>query len=162
MPKNLIVVDEIYEYPVTGDNNYGEEATGWAEAATSVLAQISGPGDIPTTETNLLGISSGGYVTGDITNLSFDTAYVQSIIITGHITRTYTDATPTQVEAFSIEGVYNGTEINFSTDLSGDDTELEFDVNGGQFRFKYLEIAGTDTVVAKFSAAAKVDESYFA
>ena len=147
MPKNLIVVDEIYEYPVTGDNNYGEEATGWAEAATSVLAQISGPGDIPTT---------------DITNLSFDTAYVQSIIITGHITRTYTDATPTQVEAFSIEGVYNGTEINFSTDLSGDDTEVEFDVNGGQFRFKYLEIANTDTVVAKFSAAAKVDESYFA
>lgn len=162
MPKNLIVVDEIYEYPVTGDNNYGEEATGWAEAITGVAAQISGPGDIPTTETNLLGISSGGYVTGDITNLSFDTAYVQSIIITGHITRTYTDATPTQVEAFSIEGVYNGTEINFSTDLSGDDTEVEFDVNGGQFRFKYLEIANTDTVVIKFSAAAKVDEAYFA
>lgn len=75
MPKNLIVVDEIYEYPVTGDNNYGEEATGWAEAITSIAAQISGPGDIPTTETTLIGISSGGYVTGDITNLSFDTAY---------------------------------------------------------------------------------------
>jgi hypothetical protein len=162
MPKILIIRDEIIEYPVTGDNNYGEEATLFAELVTGVLAQISGPGDIPTTETNLLGISSAGYVTGDITNLSFDTAYVQSIIITGHITRTYTDATPTQVEAFSIEGVYNGTEINFSTDLSGDDTELEFDVNGGQFRFKYLEIANTDTVVAKFSAAAKVDESYFA
>ena len=161
MPKNLIVVDEIYEYPVTGDNNYGEEATGWAEAITGVAAQISGPGDIPTTETNLLGISSGGYVTGDITNLSFDTAYVQSIIITGHITRTYLGGA-TEVEAFSIEGVYNGTEINFSTDLSGDDTEVEFDVNGGQFKFKYLEKANTDTVVAKFSAAAKVDESYFA
>lgn len=161
MPKNLIVVDEIYEYPVTGDNNYGEEATGWAEATTSVLAQISGPGDIPTTETNLIGISSGGYVTGDITNLSFDTAYVQSLIITGHITRTYIGGA-TEVESFSIEGVYNGTEINFSPDFSGDDVEMDFEVNGGQFRFKYLEIANTDTVVIKFSASAKVDEAYFA
>jgi len=161
MSKDLVVRDEVFPYPVEGDNNYGEAATGWAEAITSIAAEVAGPGDIATTEVTLIGVSSGGYVTGDITNLKFDTAYVQSMNVTGHITRTYTDATPDQVEAFTIEAAFNGTVINFSSDFSGDDTELEFDVNGGQFRFKYLEIVNTDTVTIKFSASAKVDSDFF-
>jgi len=175
MSKPLIIGDEIYNYPTTGEANYGEEATGWAEAATGVIAEVSGPGDIPTTETTLVGVLASGRYDGDITGLSFDTAYVQSIEVRGHITRTFTDATPTQVEYFNVEGAYNGTVINFSEDFSGDDTELEFSTNGGQFRFSYLEIHPdqvtddmggtvdtTDTVTIKYSASVKVDESFFA
>jgi hypothetical protein len=94
--------------------------------------------------------------------MTFDTAYVQSIIITGHITRTYTDATPDQVEYFEINGAYNGSVINFSSEFSGDDTELTFATNGGQFQFSYLDIVNTDTVTIKFSASTKVDEAFFA
>lgn len=161
MSKPLIIGDEIYNYPTTGEANYGEDATGWAEAATDVLAEVSGPGDIPTTETALIGILVSGRYEGDITGLSFDTAYVQDIEIKGHITRTFTDATPTQVEYFNVNGVFNGTEISFSSDYTGDDTEFEFEVSGGQFRFSYLDVTNTDTVTIKFSASVKVDESFF-
>lgn len=162
MSKKLIVGDEIFDYPDTGDINYGEEATGWAQEITSVAAEVRGPGDIPTTETILIGLSSGGYVTGDVTNLSFDTAYVQRVSVEGFITRTYTDATPTQVEAFVIEGAYNGSVFNITIEFAGEETEVEFDVSGGQFTFKYKEIANTDQVTVKFKASAQVDEGFFA
>jgi hypothetical protein len=156
-----ILGDEVYQYPDTGDINYGEEASGWVEGATDILNEFSGPGDIPTTEVNLIGATVVDRKEGNITNLIFDTAYVQSITVTGFITRTYTDATPTQVESFTIDGVYNGTDILFSPEYTGDDTEFEFYTTGGQFGFSYLIIANTDTVTIKYSAKAKIDESYF-
>lgn len=165
MTKKLVVGQEIYEYPDTGDSNYGEAATGWAEAVTEVAAEVRGPGDIPTTKTTLIGALSAGFYTGDVTNMKFDTAYVQRIVITGFITRTYSGAAPLpadQVEAFSIEGVYNGSLFTITQAFSGDDTEVEFDTNGGQFTFKYKDIANTDTVIVKFSAKSIVDEAYFA
>tara|TARA_R110000850_G_scaffold102504_4_gene211769 strand:+ start:935 stop:1423 length:489 start_codon:yes stop_codon:yes gene_type:complete len=162
MSKPLILGDEIYNYPTTGEINYGEEATGWAEDATKILGEVSGPGDIPTTEVTLVGTDDGTHINGVVTNMLFDTAFVQSMDITGFITRTYTDATPTQVEEFSIKGVYNGTDILFSVDYTGDDAELEFSTVGGQFNFKYLKITATDQVTIKYSAKAKIDESFFA
>jgi len=166
-----ILGDEIYNYPDTGDINYGEEASGWVEGATDILGEVSGPGDIPTTEVTLEGTNTGTHIEGDITNMVFNTAFVQSISITGFIKRTYTDATPDMVEEFTIRGAYNGTVINFSVDYAGDDTEFEFSTNGGQFKFKYLEVhpdqvtagpALNDAVTIKYSAKAKVDESFFA
>ena len=172
MSTTRILRDEIFEYPDTGDINYGEEASGWVEEATSILAEVSGPGDIATQKQTLIGTDTGTHIEGNISNLLFDTAYVQSIQISGHITRTYTDATPTQVESFTIQGAYNGTVINFSTEFSGDDVELEFSTNGGQFKFSYLQLhpdqvtpgpsITTDAVVIKFSAKAKIDEAFFA
>lgn len=161
MSKDLILRDEVFKYPDTGDSNYGEAASGWAEEATSILSDVSGPGDIPTTEVTLSGTSDGTYTTGTITNLVFDTAYVQSIIVTGFIQRTYTDATPDQVEFFRLEGAYNGTSVNYSVEFSGDDTDFQFTNTGGQFTFKYLDIANTDSVVIKFSGKAVIDTEYF-
>ena len=49
MSKTLILRDEIFEYPETGNINYGEEATGWAEEATEEVSCIaSGEVDIVT------------------------------------------------------------------------------------------------------------------
>jgi len=110
----------------------------------------------------LIGSLVSGRYEGDITNLLFDLAFVQDMIITGHITRTFTDATPTQVEFFQIKGVYNGTIVKFSVDYTGDDTELEFSVNGGQFKFSYLNVASTDAVTIKYSAKVKIDDAFFA
>ena len=161
MSKILVIGDEVFEYPDTGDINYGEEATGWAEKATTVLAEVRGPGDISTTEVTLIGTDTGTHIEGSVTNFKFDTAYVQSIDASGFITRTYSDLTPTKVEEFTIKGAYNGTDLNITVDYSGDDTDLEFGVVGGQITFSYLKVVGTDTVKMKFSAKAKVDETYF-
>ena len=167
MSKTLIVGDEIYEYPDTGNINYGEAATGWAEDMTAIAAEVRGPGDIPTTTPPpLVGTPSGDYTIGNIPNLKFDTAYVQSIEVSGLINRTYSDATPDKVEYFRIKGVYNNTDINYSVDYSGDDTELEFTVNAGQFGFKYLTVfpaaTTTENITIKFKAKVLVDEDYFA
>lgn len=162
MPKSLTLRDEVFPYPITGESNYGEAATDWAEEATDILSNVSGPGDIPTTEVTLSGTSDGTYTTGTITNLSFDTSYVQAIEINGFITRNYSDATPTQVERFKIEGVYTGSDIVFSVEFVGDDTEFQFLNTGGQFTFKYLDIANTDSVVIKFEAGAIIDDAALA
>ena len=157
-----ILGDEVYQYPDTGDINYGEEASGWVEGATNLLNEVSGPGDIPTTQPPALsGATVSGRIEGNVPSLSFDTAYVQSIAVSGFITRTYSDATPTQVEEFAISGIYNGTDILFSVEYTGDDTEFEFSTVGGQFRFSYLIVANTDQVTIKYSAKAKIDESFF-
>jgi hypothetical protein len=161
MSIKLTLGDDVYDYPTTGTINYGEEATNWAEKVSTILRQISGPGDIPLTEVDLIGTDTGTEITGNITNLLFDTAFTQSIEVNGFLTRTYVDATPDQVEQFTIKGAYNGTEINFSVDYSGDDTEVEFSVVGGQFKFTYLKITNTETVKIKYSAKAIVDESFF-
>ena len=161
MSKTLVVGDEAYEYPDTGDINYGEAATGWAEAMTEIASEVSNQGDIPVTETVLVGSIVGLYTEGNITGMKFDSAYVQKIKIEGYIKRTYTDATPDKVEDFVIEGNYNGSQFNFSVNYAGDDTELEFSELSGQFKFKYLNEANQDEVTVKFIAKTLIDSEYF-
>lgn len=164
MPKNLTVNDEVFPYPVEGDNNYAEAATGWAEATTDVLSTVSGPGDIASTEVTLSGTSDGTYTTGTITNFNFDTSFVQSIEASGFIKRTYSDTTFI-IERFDIKGVFNGVEIDFYPEFSSPDTNLDFTVSVGQFGFSYLEDDGsgktTSSVTIKFSAKAVIDETFF-
>ena len=162
MSKVRILGDEIYDYHETGDINYGEDASGWVESATEILGQFSGPGDIPLTEVTLTGTDDGTRINGTITNFSFDTAYVQSINASGFIRRDFLAAAD-QVEQFEVQGTFNGTELIASVTFTGDDTEFEFSIVGGQFNFSYLKLgANTDTVSIKFSASAVVDEDFFA
>jgi hypothetical protein len=120
--KKLTIGSQTFEYPIVGSSNYGEEATAWAEAATAVLAEVKGPGDISITESILTGTSSGGFTTGLISGLQFDTSFVQRVSITGLITRKYTEVSgkPQEVESFTIEGAYNAVEFNFSQVFAGD------------------------------------------
>lgn len=152
--KKLQIGNDIYDYPITGSSNYGEEATGWAEAATEAIKEIKGPGDISTTETILVGLD--GFVSG----LQFDTSFVQRISVTGIITREFTLASgkSREVESFTIEGAYNGVEFNITQEFSGDDTEVEFYIVGGQFKFISANVADTQELKIKFVGKALVDE----
>lgn len=154
MSKKLTIGTQVFDYPITGSSNYGEEATGWAEAATDAIKEIKGPGDISTTETILVGLD--GFVSG----LQFDTSFVQRISVTGIITREYTLASgkSREVESFVIEGAYNGLEFNITQEFSGDDTEVEFYVVGGQFKFTSADVTDTLELKIKFSAKAVIDE----
>ena len=157
MTKKLQVGDEVFNYPLTGDINYGEDATDWADSVTEALKTVQNPGDIPVTEAVLVGTSDGTFTTGTIPGLSFDTSFVQRIFVEGQITREFV-ADPTDVESFSIEGVYNGSEFKISANYSGDDTEVTLNVTGGQFTFKSLDDVNTTNITIKFKAKTIIDE----
>ncbi len=152
MSKKLTIGSESFDYPVTGTPNYGEEATGWAEAVTDAVAEFFGPGDIKTTETLLQNNN-----TGDVSGLSFDTSFVQRIKVEGIITRKF-NSSPTQTESFVSEGSYNGTEFNITVEFSGEDTEVELFMLGGQFRYTSADIADTSELTIKYKATTIIDE----
>ena len=159
--KKLTVGSDIYDYPVTGSSNYGEEATGWADAITEAVKEIKGPGDISTTETILSGTDNlDGTSTGFVSGLQFDTSFVQRISVTGIITREYTIASgkSREVESFEIQGAYNGLEFNITESFDGDDTEVLLFMVGGQFKFTSLNVVDTQEIKIKFNGKALIDE----
>ena len=152
MAKNLQVGNQIFQYPETGDNNWSEEATGWAEAVTEVLETVQGAEDILKTESSLVNGSSG-----DIAGLVFDTGAVQQVIVKGYITRTYTvvSGKPTEVESIVIEGAYNGSEFKIAPEYVGDDTGVVIDAaNTGQFTYVAEDKTDTLTLTIVFEAKA--------
>jgi hypothetical protein len=153
--KKLQVGDDTFDYPITGTNNYGEEASSWAEAVSEALTEVKGPGDISTTETLLV-----NGTTGFVSGLQFDTAFVQRIVVEGIITREYTVASgkSREVEEFEVKGAYNGTEFNISLDYTGDDTEVDLFMVGGQFKYTSADVLDTLELKIKFKAKVLVDE----
>lgn len=152
MSKKLTVGNESFDYPITGTNNYGEGATDWAEAINSAVSEFFGPGDIRTTEAAL-----ANNTTADVSGLVFDTAFVQRIRIEGIITRKF-NSSPTQTEAFIIEGAYNTVDFNITVEFSGDDTEVDLFMNGGQVRYTSADVADTSEMTIKYSAKVIIDE----
>jgi len=157
MTKKLQVGDETFDYPITSDINYGEDASDWADAVTEALKTVQNPGDIPVTEAALVGTSDGTFTTGTIPGLNFDTSFVQRILVEGQITREFV-SDPTDVESFTVNGVYNGSEFKIAASYAGDDTEVELDVTGGQFTFKSLDDVNTTSITIKFKAKTIIDE----
>ena len=165
MSVKLIVGNEEFDYPETGDINFGEEATGWAKAMTGIASEVRNQGDIPSTEITLTGTASGGFVTGNVPNLEFNTAFVQSIEVKGFVRRQYTPASgkADEVEYIKIEGVYNGSELLIDTKFIGDDTRITFGTTGGQITFSYELDTPDDTlqVIIKYLAKTQIDEDFF-
>lgn len=152
MPKTLQIGNQTFEYPIQGDGNWGEEATAWAEAVTEALATVQGPEDILITEATLINNSNG-----DVSGLAFDTAVVQQINVQGLIVRTYTDATPTESEAFAVIGSYNGINFNISVEYIGNNTGVSLDISSlGQFTYSAANKINTDSIVIKFKGNAIV------
>lgn len=161
--KKLQVVNEEFDYPITGSSNYGEEATGWAEAVTEVLKEVSGPGDISTRPGTLELFAGNEYSTGIIEGLIFDPLYVQKVEVKGILTRDFTDGS-SYIESFTIEGVLKGSIFDIQSEFVGDDTEVSFYTTSGQFYYKALtEIPNktTQSLNIKFSAKALIDEEVF-
>lgn len=154
MSKKLTVGNESFDYPITGTNNYGEGATDWADAVTDAVAEFFGPGDIRTTEAAL-----ANNTTADVAGLVFDTAYVQRIKIEGIITRKISIPAATNVEAFIIEGAYNGSEFNITVEFSGNDTEVDLFMVGGQVRYTSADVTNTSEMTIKFKASVIIDET---
>lgn len=78
-----------YEYPTSGtDPNWAENATGWAEAVTSILNTLVAPGDILATTAN---INDNVAISTDVSGLNFDPTLVRATNVTYSIYRVSTD-----------------------------------------------------------------------
>lgn len=154
MSKKLTIGNESFDYPITGTNNYGEGASDWAEAATNAISEFFGPGDIRTSEAAL-----ANNTTADVAGLVFDTAFVQRIRIEGFITRNITSPVEVRTEAFVIEGAYNGTDFGYTVEFSGDDTQVDLFMSGGQVRYTSEDVTNTGDMTIKFAAKVQIDET---
>lgn len=151
----LQVIDEIFEYPTNGVDDWGEEGTAWAVAVTEALARLIGPQDILITEIPIL----EGQTDAAINGLNFDTAVIQAILVEGFITRTYTDATPTEVDRFTLKGAYNGSDFFFDDSYSGNDAGVTIGIqSSGQGVYTSETRTNTDTIIMKFEAKAIIDD----
>lgn len=152
MSKKLTVNGTIFEYPTTGSYNWGEESTAWATEVTTVLGTLSGSEDIQLSQATL---SNGG--SGSVPGLSFNAGVVQQILIQAVVTRTFTDATVTRTESFSMQGAYNGATFVIAIDSVsvGADVGVAFDIdNTGQVNYVADTVANTNSIDIKFKATA--------
>lgn len=154
--KDLQVIDEIFEYPTNGVDNWGKEGTDWAVAVTEALARIIGPEDILITEIPIIEGQTGALING----LNFDTSIIQAIIVEGYVLRTFTDATPSQSDRFIMQGAYNGTDFQYTVEYNGNDAGVVLDIQpDGQGTYTSEIKVNTNTIILKFEAKAIIDDS---
>lgn len=138
MSKTLIVNNTDYQYPVAGDDpGWGEEATGWAEEVTNVLADLQTPGDILQ---STFGIPLTG--SGDVNGLLLGTATVRAAKIDYSIYRVSTAATSGTVETGTMIAVYDNAAS------SGQKWLLTLQYQGNAFVSFNIEDTGQVTYVS--------------
>lgn len=155
MPKDLQIGSNIYEYPTPGEPaGWSEGASDWAEGVTNALATVQGPNDILLTSSSLV-IPDGSPETAGPFNVNgflFDSGTVQGFEAQFLVTRTYTDATPTEVESGNLVGNNNGSDFFISISSIGD-TGISFSITSeGQVQYILEERANTQNIQIKFKA----------
>jgi hypothetical protein len=157
MSKDLQIGSNIYEYPSPGEPaGWSEGASDWAEGVTNALATVQGPNDILLTSSSLV-IPDGTPETEGPFNVNgflFDSATVQGFEAQFLVTRTYTDATPKEVESGDIMGNGTGAGGDFFISVSSiGDTGISFSITSdGQVQYTMEERANTQNIQIKFKA----------
>lgn len=136
MPIRLTVNGTEYLYPVSGEDPglYGEEATGWAEEVTAVLASIVGAGDILQTNFNL--DNNNNVTFANITGFIFDSSQVKGVSCSYRIERT--NGVTTLAEKGQLELVYDPQSSSWIIQREHiGDGGISIDVtSGGQVQYK--------------------------
>lgn len=147
MARELIVGGTPFQYPETGNENWGEEATDWAEAVTDLLGSLIPAGFIGETT-----VSIGDNVTSftNVTGAVFDFTISRSFTMNYVVTRN--NGMVTIAEKGIIEGVWNGSDWEYSINRVGD-AGMTFEVtSAGQVRYMSSSMAGTYTGSMTFFA----------
>jgi hypothetical protein len=144
MPKNLTVGNEVYEFPLVGENpGYGSEVTDWAEAVTDALSIVQKPNDILLTTAS---ISNTATVFTSIPGFSFSTAEVIAVECRYLVTRTTSAPSAVYSEVGYIEGYFDGSDWGYSIRTTGDAQILLQILPSGQVQYKVSTVAGATHV----------------
>lgn len=139
MPKNLTVGNEIFEFPLAGENSgWGSEVTDWAEAVTDALSIVQKPNDILLTTAAL---ANNVAAPTNIPGFSFSTAEVVAIECRYLVTRTTTGPSAVYSEVGYIEGYYNGSDWGYQIRTTGDAGMLLSITPAGQVQYTSTNIA---------------------
>lgn len=159
MAVTLTVNGTPYSYPSPGDEpGWGEEATGWSEEVTVVLASLLGVDDIlETTFTVNNNISSPT----NITSLNFNSASARAAFIEYSIYRVSDSTTSGTAEAGEMRMIYDndagsGSKWGLSIGPSSGSGGVTFTVtDAGQFQYTSTDIGSVNySGVMKFKASA--------
>lgn len=156
--KDLQIIDQVFEYPTNGVDNWGKEGTDWACAVTEALARIIGPQDILITEIPIIEGQTDALING----LNFDTSIIQAVIVEGFIQRNFTDASGKipEVDRFIMQGSYNGSDFFPSVEYTGNDAGVSLDIlASGQGVYTSEVRDDTESILLKFEARAIIDDS---
>jgi hypothetical protein len=148
MPKNLQIGNDIFEYPVQGDGNWGEEATAWAEAVTEALETVQGHNDILITSANL---NNNQIAPANIPGLILNTADVLGVEIDYFIKREY-NVTDILVENGKILANFDGSAWQVSPESVGDAGVYITINNSGQAQYTSTNLTGHIQSTIRFKA----------
>lgn len=150
----ITIGNQTFEIPEQGESApWGEPVSDALVAIADSLETVQGPIDILKTQATLL---DGG--SGNIVGFSLDTSQLISGTAELTVTRTYTDATPTEQEHYLIGYTYDGTTFAASYRSEGSDTGVVIDATDvGQFTYVASSKANTDTIIATFTAKATIN-----
>jgi hypothetical protein len=138
MSKTLVVNNTPFEYPQTGDQNYGEAATGWAVAVTETLASVSGPADILETSDT---VNNNQTTFLDIANFVFDSSSTRSFSVRGNVYRTYGSSEVS--EEFLLVGLFQGVSGWILQQEGLGDAGITFNISSvGQVQYKSSNLVG--------------------
>lgn len=145
--------DDVFDIPVVGASNWGEQITLYLTKNSEILANIQGPQDILLTQAP---IENGSQ--GNIAGLEFSTTDIQHIIIDGYIERTLTSNLKI-VDSFKCEGIYDGSNFYIDVNYTGTDAGVEIlPSSTGQFTYKSKDVPNTSIIKIFFRAKTIIQE----
>jgi hypothetical protein len=142
--KTLTVNGEDFEYPTNREPaGWGEDATGWAEAVTNVLSNVTGTGDILLTDAT---INNNQSSPANVTSLSFDPANVRGAVVIYTIYRVTTSTGATEAtETGTIYVGYKSTAGTWDITVVGSaNAGVTFSITaGGQIQYTSTNFSGS-------------------
>lgn len=133
----LVVAGNTYNYPALNDELWGPDATNWAIAVTSELAQVTVVGDIgPTT---LVNIANNQSSPSNVTNLVLDSSEVRSGNVEYYVYINYNSGTQELAETGTLYFLYQDIAATWTIAQVGNgvgSTGVQFSITaGGQVQY---------------------------
>ena len=151
--------DDVFDIPVVGASNWGEQITLYLTKNSEILANIQGPQDILLTPDNLDNGAPGVPAIGNIQGLNFNTNDIQNIIVDGYIKRTTTVGV--NIDSFRCEGIYDGSNFHVDINYTGTDAKVRIfpdEMGTGQFKYISEYVENTTNIQIFFRAKTIIEE----
>jgi len=142
----LTVQGVTFQYPVSGDELWGREATNWAIAVTNALTTLTVTGDIgPTT---LAAINNNVSTPTNVSQLNVSVANVRAFMVQYYVYRGRGSPTNEElVETGTLRAIYAPSAGAWTLDNTyTGDSDVEFNITAaGQVQYTSSNIAGSGT-----------------